>query len=206
MSWIRLCVVAFDALTPALVHSLWIPKFLNWPLLHNPLKAVVIPVASAPFSTNFFPSSQLSINMLAYSTLGTASVLTFCATFCGLPSLWRVSMTSGQSGLQSSPWLCCLLNQPYPWCPRHALSRCSHWEWMEAICCLARKKSPLRAAESWELFNFMQMRAIWCLLRANQFVVCDLEDSDLSSTATEVCYSQTWLFLPRPPGDFSPVI
>src|SRR4029434_1483469 len=62
----------------------------------------------------------------------------------------------------------------YGGCPRHALSCCSHWNRMEAICCLLRKTSSLVeiSSESWAFFNFMQMRAICCLLRANQFDVC----------------------------------
>src|SRR4029434_5691742 len=60
----------------------------------------------------------------------------------------------------------------YGGCPRHVLSCCSHWDRMEAICCILRKKSSLLPAESWAFFNFMQMSAICCMLRANQFGVC----------------------------------
>ncbi len=69
---------ALDALTPASVHSLWSsPKFLN------------LSVGCASFSSTLFPSTQLSVNMLGYSTLWTASL---AMNVCVLPSLWRVSM------------------------------------------------------------------------------------------------------------------
>ncbi len=83
---------ALDALTPASVHSMWIlPKFLNQfsILLDNPHKAVVLSVGCAYFSSTIFPSTQLSVNMLGYSTLWTASLV---MNVCVLPSLWRVSM------------------------------------------------------------------------------------------------------------------
>ncbi len=60
---------ALDALTPASVHSLWSsPKFLNQFCLTNHHKAVVLSVGCASFS-----STQLTFNMLGYSTLWTAS-------------------------------------------------------------------------------------------------------------------------------------
>lgn len=37
--------------------------------LDNPLKAVVIPFAGAPFPAPLFPSTELSVNTLGYSTL-----------------------------------------------------------------------------------------------------------------------------------------
>ena len=46
-----------------------LPEILEWILLDNSLKAAVIPVAGAPFPTTLFPSTQLSANMLGYSTL-----------------------------------------------------------------------------------------------------------------------------------------
>ncbi len=57
-----------------------------------------------------FPSTQLSVNMLGYSTLWTASL---AMNVCVLPSLWRCQwLSSGQlSDQQSSPWLCSLVNQ-----------------------------------------------------------------------------------------------
>ncbi len=75
---------ALDALTPALVHSLWSsPKFLNR-MLDNPHKTAVLSVGCASFS-----STQLSVNMLGYSTLWTAYLT---MNVCVLLSLWRVSM------------------------------------------------------------------------------------------------------------------
>ena len=47
----RLCLVAPDALPPASVHSLWSSYISDWPWLDNPLRAAVIPVSCAPFST-----------------------------------------------------------------------------------------------------------------------------------------------------------
>ncbi len=81
-------------------------------LLDNPHMAAVLSVGCAFFSFTPFPSTQLSVNMLGYSTLWTAS---FFGKEClwPLPSLWMVSMmSSGQlSDQQSSPLLCCLVNQ-----------------------------------------------------------------------------------------------
>ncbi len=42
-------------------------------LLDNPHKAAVLSVGCASFSSTLFPSTQLSVNMLGYSTLWTAS-------------------------------------------------------------------------------------------------------------------------------------
>ncbi len=50
-------------------------------LLDNPHKAAVLSVGYASFSSTLFPSTQLSVNMLGYSTLWTAS-------FFGNECLW----------------------------------------------------------------------------------------------------------------------
>ncbi len=74
-----LCVVALDALTPASVHSLW---------SYNPHKAAVLSVGCASFSSTLFPSTQLSVYMLGYSTLWTAS-------FFGNECLWLTLHVKG---------------------------------------------------------------------------------------------------------------
>ncbi len=76
---------ALDALTPASVHSLWSsPKFLNRFFL-----TILISLRFSRLVVHLFPSTQLSVNMLGYSTLWTASLV---MNVCVLPSLWRVSM------------------------------------------------------------------------------------------------------------------
>ncbi len=81
----RLCVVLLmpwpqPQSIPREVHTnSWID------FLHNPHKAAVLSVGCASFS-----STQLSVNMLGYSTLWTASLV---MNVCVLFSLWRVSMT-----------------------------------------------------------------------------------------------------------------
>ncbi len=66
---------ALDALTPASVHSLWSsPKFLNRFCLTILIRLRFSRVGCASFSSTLFPSTQLSVNMLGYSTLWTASV------------------------------------------------------------------------------------------------------------------------------------
>ncbi len=50
-------------------------------LLDNPHKALFLSVSCASFSSTLFPSTQLSVNMLGYSTLWTAS-------FFGNECLW----------------------------------------------------------------------------------------------------------------------
>ncbi len=109
---------ALDALTPASVHSLWSsPKFLNWFRL-----TILISLRFSRLVVHLFPSTQLSVNMLGYSTLWTASLV---MNVCVLRSLWRVSIIVFWTTVRSavSPWLCSLVNQterPF-WRPRKPL-------------------------------------------------------------------------------------
>ncbi len=57
-------------------------------LLDNPHKALVLSVGCASFSSTLFPSTQLSVNMLGYSTLWTAS-------FFGNECLWLTLLVKG---------------------------------------------------------------------------------------------------------------
>ncbi len=57
-------------------------------LLDNPHKAAVLSVGCASFSSTLFPSTQLSVNMLGYSTLWTAS-------FFGNACLWLTLLVKG---------------------------------------------------------------------------------------------------------------
>ncbi len=76
---------ALDNLTPASVHSLWSsPKFLNRFCL-----TILIRLRFSRLVVHLFPSTQLSVNMLGYSTLWTASLV---MNVCVFSSLWRVSM------------------------------------------------------------------------------------------------------------------
>ncbi len=78
----RLCVVALDTLTPASVHSLWSStKFLNRFCLTILIRLRFLSVGCASFSSTLFPSTQLSVNMLGYSTL-------WIASFYGNEYLW----------------------------------------------------------------------------------------------------------------------
>ncbi len=58
------------SLSPFLVKFIQILESI---LLDNPHKAAVLSVGSASFYSTLFPSSQLSVNMLGYSNLLTAS-------------------------------------------------------------------------------------------------------------------------------------
>ncbi len=58
------------SLSPFLVQFTQIYESI---LLDNPHKAAVLSVSWASFSSTLFPSTQLSVNMLGYSTLWTAS-------------------------------------------------------------------------------------------------------------------------------------
>ncbi len=97
------------SLSPFLVKF---TQILESILLDNPHMAAVLSVGCASFSSTLFPSSQLSVNVLGYSTLWTAS-------FFGNECLWLTLLVkgvndcpSGQlSDQQSSPWLCSLVNQ-----------------------------------------------------------------------------------------------
>ncbi len=66
------------SLSPFLVKF---TQILESILLDNPQKAAVLSVDCASFSSTLFPSTQLSVNMLGYSTLWTAS-------FFGNECLW----------------------------------------------------------------------------------------------------------------------
>ncbi len=96
------------SLSPFLVKF---TQILESILLDNPHKAAVLSVGCASFSSTLFPSTQLSVNMLGYSTLWTAS-------FFGNECLWLTLLVNGvndclldNSDQQSSPWLCSLVNQ-----------------------------------------------------------------------------------------------
>ncbi len=58
------------SLSPFLVKF---TKIIESILLDNPHKAVVLSIGCASFSSTLFPSTQLYVNMLRYSTLWTAS-------------------------------------------------------------------------------------------------------------------------------------
>ncbi len=71
--------------------SLFLVKFtqiIESILLDNPHKAAVLSVGCASFSSTLFPSTQLSVKMLGYSTLWTAS-------FFGNECLWLTLLVMG---------------------------------------------------------------------------------------------------------------
>ncbi len=84
------------SLSPFLVKF---TQILESILLDNPHKAAVLSVGCASFSSTLFPSTQLSVNMLGYSTLWTASL---AMNVCVFPSLWRVSMIVFWTTVRSS--------------------------------------------------------------------------------------------------------
>ncbi len=73
------------SLSPFLVKF---TQILESILLDNPHKAAVLSVDFASFSSTLFPSTQLSVNMLGYSTLWTAS-------FFGNECLWLTLLVKG---------------------------------------------------------------------------------------------------------------
>ncbi len=73
------------SLSPFLVKF---TQILESILLDNPHKAAVLSVGCASFSSTLFPSTQLSVNMLGYSTLWTAS-------FFGNECLWFTLLVKG---------------------------------------------------------------------------------------------------------------
>ncbi len=73
------------SLSPFLVKFTQIPESI---LLDNPHKAAVLSVGCASFSSTLFPSTQLSVNMLGYSTLWTAG-------FFGNECLWLTLLVKG---------------------------------------------------------------------------------------------------------------
>ncbi len=87
-----------SSLSPFLVKFTQILELI---LLDNPHNAVVLSVGCASFSSTLFPSTLLSVNMLGYSTLWTAS-------FFGNECLWLTLLVKG---VNDSLWLCSLVNQ-----------------------------------------------------------------------------------------------
>ncbi len=75
------------SLSPFLVKF---TQILESILLDNPHKAAVLSVGCASFSSTLFPSTQLSVNMLGYSTLWTAS-------FFGNECLWLTLLVKSVS-------------------------------------------------------------------------------------------------------------
>ncbi len=73
------------SLSPFLVKF---TQILESILLDNPHNAAVLSVGCASFSSTLFPSTQLSVNMLGYSTLWTAS-------FFGNECLWLTLLVKG---------------------------------------------------------------------------------------------------------------
>ncbi len=73
------------SLSPFLVQF---TQILESILLDNPHKAAVFSVGCASFSSTLLPSTQLSVNMLGYSTLWTAS-------FFGNECLWLTLLVKG---------------------------------------------------------------------------------------------------------------
>ncbi len=76
------------SLSPFLVKF---TQILESILLDNPHKTAVLSVGCASFSSTLFPSTQLSVNMLGYSTLWTASVF-------GNECLWLTLLVKGVNG------------------------------------------------------------------------------------------------------------
>ncbi len=73
------------SLSPFLVKF---TQILESILLYNPHKAAFLSVGCASFSYTLFPSTQLSVNMLGYSTLWTTS-------FFGNECLWLTLLVKG---------------------------------------------------------------------------------------------------------------
>ncbi len=96
-----------SSLSPFLVKF---TQILESILLDNPHKAAVLSVGLHLCLPHFF----LPLNFL-FTCLDTAlceQPASLAMNVCGLPSLWRVWLSSGQlSDQQSSPWLCSLVNQ-----------------------------------------------------------------------------------------------
>ncbi len=92
------------SLSPFLVEF---TQILESILLDNPHKAAVLSVGCAYFSSTLFPSTQLSVNMLGYSTLWTARMFVAHPPCEGCQWLSSVQL----SDQQSSPWLCSPVNQ-----------------------------------------------------------------------------------------------
>ncbi len=81
-------------------HNLGLPQGSSptlYPLGHDCPKS-----QQTSFSSTLFSSTQLSVNMLGYSTLWTASL---AMNVCVLPSLWRVSMIVFWTTVRS---VCCM--------------------------------------------------------------------------------------------------
>ncbi len=88
----RLCVVALDALTPASVHYLWSsPKFLNRFCLTILIRLRFSRLVVHLFLPHFF--LPLNFLLTCVDTALCEQPASLAMNVCGLPSLWRVSMT-----------------------------------------------------------------------------------------------------------------
>ncbi len=91
MSYIRLCVVVLEALTPAAVHSLWIsPTFLNgfcFTILSRVRLSLLLEHFFLPHL--FLPFASL---LMCLDTELCEQPASFAMTICVLPSLCKVSM------------------------------------------------------------------------------------------------------------------
>ncbi len=103
---------ALDVSTPASVHSSWSsPKFLNGFCLTILIRLRFSRLDCAYFSSTLFLPTQLSVNMLGYSTLWTASlVMNVCVLLLLVKGVNDCLLDNCQDQ-QSSPWLCSLVNQ-----------------------------------------------------------------------------------------------
>ncbi len=96
------------SLSPFLVKF---TQILESILLDNPHTAAVLSVGCASFSSTLFPFTPLSVNMLGYSTLWTASCFGNYFFVAYPPCEGCQWLSSGQlPDKQSSPWLCSLVN------------------------------------------------------------------------------------------------
>ncbi len=105
------------SLSPFLVKF---TQILESILLDNPHKAAVLSVGCASFSSTVFPSTQLSVNMLGYSTLWTAR-------FFGNECLWLTLLVKGVNdclldNCQISNWQLSGGGNCPPWIVSHGIS------------------------------------------------------------------------------------
>ncbi len=160
-------VLSCPALMSLLNIIIWVyilvRVFLFLPRVCN-VTAAVLSVGCASFSSTLFPSTQLSVNMLGYSTLWTAS---FFANEClWLPSLWSVSTIVFWTTVRSAVFPMIM----YP----------SEPNWETILKAQETFAGVLRWLADWHvtIFKFLEI-VNWCF-----FVKCEPKSSQLKEPKT----------------------
>ncbi len=128
------------------------------------LRTLHFAITSASFSSTLFPSTQLSVNMLGYSTLN-SQLLWQWMFVAYTPCEGCQWLSSGQlSDQQSSPWLCSLVNQTER--PFWRLRKHLKVFWVDSLIGMSQYSNLLRTKD----LNYFSLCALnWFNTQVSQF-------------------------------------